>query len=76
MKKLILPLIAFLLFSFDVKNGDADKTVTITFSVPEIEAVYSALGKLPAEQVETLRAKILFEANRQLSDTNKVKPKN
>jgi hypothetical protein len=68
MKKLLILLFAFALFSFNTQN---EKKVTITFSVEEIQTVYDALGELPAKKVEALRMRIALEANKQLADTTK-----
>jgi len=68
MKKVIIALFAFSLFSFRLQD---EKKITITFSLEEMQLVYDALGELPAKKVEGLRAKIAFEANRQLDTTKK-----
>ena len=65
MKKLLV-LLAFGLFSFTTQD---DRKVTITFTVDELQMVYDALGEMPAKKVEALRAKIIYETQRQLSDT-------
>lgn len=65
MKKLLI-LLAFGLFSFTTQD---DRKVIITFTVDELQLVYDALGELPAKKVENLRAKIIYETQRQLSDT-------
>ena len=65
MKKLLI-LLAFGLFSFTTQD---DRKITITFTVDELQLVYDALGELPAKKVENLRAKIIYETQRQLSDT-------
>lgn len=70
MKKTILLLSIIGLLSF---NTQQQKTVTITFSIDEVQMIYDALGELPAKKVEGLRNKIVLEANRQLSDTTKKK---
>lgn len=69
MIKVILAL-AILLMSFGTQQP---KTVSITFTVEEIQLVYDALGELPAKKVEVLRARIVSEANRQLNDTTRKK---
>ena len=69
MKKLILILVLGL-FAFTTQD---ERKVTITFTVDELQLVYDALGELPAKKVEPLRAKIIYETNRQLSDTTKKK---
>ena len=69
MKKLLI-LLAFGLFSFTTQD---ERKVTITFTVDELQLVYDALGELPAKKVEPLRAKIIYETNRQISDTTKKK---
>lgn len=65
MKKLLI-LLAFGLFSFTTQD---ERKVTITFTVDELQLVYDALGEMPAKKVEALRAKIIYETQRQLSDT-------
>lgn len=70
MKKTILLFTIIGLLSF---NTQQPKTVTITFTLDEVQMVYDALGELPAKKVEALRNKIVLEANRQLSDTTKKK---
>ena len=72
MKKLSLLLIIPFVFAFTSK---VDKTVKLELTVEEVQLVYNALGKLPAEQVEVLRMKIAMEANKQLSDTTAIKKK-
>ena len=52
-------------------NTQQPKNVTITFSVDEVQIIYDALGELPAKKVETIRSKIVYEANRQLDTTSK-----
>ena len=69
MKKLLI-LLAFGLFSFTTQD---ERKVTIIFTVDELQLVYDALGELPAKKVENLRAKIIYETQRQLSDTTKTK---
>jgi hypothetical protein len=70
MKKLIT-LFAFIgLTSF---NTQEPKTVTVKFTVDELQLVYDALGELPAKKVEAIRYKIITEANKQLADTIKKK---
>lgn len=69
MKKLLV-LLAFGLFSFTTQD---DRKVTITFTVDELQLVYDALGELPAKKVENLRAKIIYETQKQLADTTKKK---
>jgi len=69
MKKLLI-LLAFGLFSFTTQD---ERKVTITFTVDELQLVYDALGELPAKKVENLRAKIIYETQRQLADTTKKK---
>lgn len=69
MKKLLI-LLAFGLFSFTTQD---DRKVIITFTVDELQLVYDALGELPAKKVENLRAKIIYETQRQLADTTKKK---
>jgi hypothetical protein len=70
MKKLIIAFAAIFLMSFGTQ---ADKKVTITFTLEEVQLVYDALGELPAKKVEGLRGKIYMEASKQLSDTTKKK---
>lgn len=70
MMKLLITAIALTLLSFGTQQP---KTVSITFTVEEIQLVYDALGELPAKKVEALRARIVNEANRQLNDTTKKK---
>ena len=47
------------------------KKVKFEFTVEETEIIYQALGKMPAEQVEALRAKIRAEFQKQMSDSTK-----
>lgn len=68
--KLIVTAIAIMLLSF---NTQVDKTITLTFTVEEVQIIYDALGELPAKKVEGLRTRIALEANRQLADTTKKK---
>lgn len=70
MKKILFLLSVITLLSF---NTQEPKTVTLTFTVEELQIVYDALGELPAKKVETIRYKIFTEANRQLADTIKKK---
>lgn len=70
MMKLLITAIALTLLSFGTQQP---KTVSITFTVEEIQLVYDALGELPAKKVEALRARIVNEANRQLNDTTRKK---
>lgn len=66
MKRILLILVSFVLLSFWTQQ---EKTVTIKFTLDEIQLVYDALGELPAKQVEQLRARIVLESRKQLSDT-------
>lgn len=68
MKKAFLLLSIIGLLSF---NTQEPKTVTVTFTVDELQVVYDALGELPAKKVEVIRAKIIYEASRQLDTTKK-----
>jgi VanZ family protein len=68
MKKTFLLLSIIGLLSF---NTQQPKTVTVTFTVDELQVVYDALGELPAKKVEVIRAKIIYEASRQLDTTKK-----
>jgi hypothetical protein len=68
MKKLFIVLSFIGLTSF---NTQEPKTVTVTFTVDELQVVYDALGELPAKKVEVIRAKIIYEASRQLDTTKK-----
>ena len=68
MKKTLLLFAIIGLLSFNTQQA---KTVTLTFTLDEVQMVYDALGELPAKKVEGLRNKIILEANRQLSDTTK-----
>lgn len=70
MRKILSLLAIITLLSFKTQEP---KTVTITFTVDELQIVYDALGELPAKKVEVIRGKIYMEATRQLADT--VKPK-
>lgn len=70
MKKI---LIAFALIGLLSFNTQEPKTVTIKFTVDEIQTVFDALGELPSKKVEHIRFKIVQEANKQLSDTTKSK---
>lgn len=67
MKK-IITLLAFGLMAFTTQD---ERKITITFTVDELQLVYDALGELPAKKVEVLRAKILYETQKQLVDTVK-----
>lgn len=66
MKKILIILLSWFLLSFSTQE---EKTVTITFTVEEIQLVYDALGELPAKKVEQLRARIVIESRKQLIDT-------
>lgn len=68
MRKTFLLLSIIGLLSF---NTQEPKTVTVTFTVDELQVVYDALGELPAKKVEVIRAKIIYEASRQLDTTKK-----
>ena len=68
--KTILALLAFTLFSFTTQ---AEKKITLSFSLEEVQTIYDALGELPAKKVEALRMKIATETNKQLADTIKKK---
>ena len=70
MKKIILLLVICSMFSFSTQEP---KTVTVKFTLEEIQIVYDALGELPAKKVEAIRGKIYYEVQRQLSDTTKKK---
>ncbi len=70
MKKTLLLFAIIGLLSF---NTQQPKTVTLTFTIDEVQIIYDALGELPAKKVEAIRGKIYMEANRQLSDTTKKK---
>ena len=70
MRKTFLLLSIIGLLSF---NTQQPKTVTLTFTLDEVQMIYDALGELPAKKVEGLRNKIVIESNRQLSDTTKKK---
>ena len=69
MKK-IITLLAFGLMAFTTQD---ERKITITFTVDELQLVYDGLGELPAKKVEQLRVKIVYETQRQLSDTTKKK---
>lgn len=47
------------------------KKFKFEFTPEETQLIYDALGELPAKKVESLRLKILMEAQRQLDTTNK-----
>ena len=68
--KTILALLAFTLFSF---TTPAEKKITLSFSLEEVQTIYDALGELPAKKSEALRMKIATETNKQLADTIKKK---
>lgn len=70
MTKLLITTIALTMLSFGTQ---VEKKVNLSFTVEEVQLIYDALGELPAKRVETLRAKIAYEANRQLADTTKKK---
>jgi hypothetical protein len=71
MRKLPILLLLIVLTSFGLQ--EQPKTVTVTFTVEELQVVYDALGELPAKKVEVIRYKIFTEAQKQLSDTIKKK---
>lgn len=87
MKRLILAALVTIFFvstafvdhtSISEKANDVaqeEKTVTITLSVDEINVVYIALGKLPAEQVEALRVKLKAAYDKQIGDSTSKKPR-
>ena len=66
--RILITLLAFSLLSFSTQT---EKKITITFTEAEVGLVYTGLGKLPAEQVEQLRAKVAYEYNRQTDTTKK-----
>ena len=68
MKKLILLFALVASLGFTTQQP---KTVTITFTVDEIQIVFDALGELPSKKVETIRYKIVQEVQRQLADSTK-----
>lgn len=68
--KLLITAVVFTLLSFGTQE---QKKVNLSFTVEEVQLIYDALGELPAKKVETLRARIAYEANRQLADTTKKK---
>lgn len=70
MKKLLLSIALFTCLSFKVQE---EKKVTISFTAEETVLIYQSLGKLPAEQVEVLRAKIVAEYVKVFPDTTKKK---
>lgn len=73
MKKL-LTIAAFGLLSFTTQEP---KTVTLTFTIEEVNLIYSGLGELPAKASEQLRYKIAQEAQKQLNQSeSKVEKKN
>lgn len=65
MKKILLVL-ALGLFSFTTQEP---KIITLKFTLEEVQIIYDALGELPAKKVESIRAKIYHETNKQLTDT-------
>ena len=71
MKKITLLLLLTGLLSFTTQ--EQPKTVTITFTVDEIQTVFDALGELPSKKVETILFKIVQEVQKQLADTTKKK---
>lgn len=68
--KILILIAAIVLSSFATQKVN---TVTIKFTVEEIQLVYDALGELPAKKVEQLRAKIVAEYQKQIADTTKKK---
>lgn len=70
MKKLIIIICVFFLFSFRTQQ---QKMITLNLTVEEVQMIYDALGELPAKKVEALRMKIFIETQRQLADTIKKK---
>ena len=71
MRKITLLLLLTGLLSFTTQ--EQPKTVTITFTVDEIQTVFDALGELPSKKVETIRFKIVQEVQKQIADTTKKK---
>lgn len=71
MKKILIAFALIGLLSFNTQ--EPAKTVTITFTVDEIQTVFDALGELPSKKVEHIRFKIVQEVQRQLADTTKKK---
>jgi hypothetical protein len=70
MRKILIAVAFIVLTSFGTQEP---KTVTVTFTLEEIQVVYDALGELPAKKVEQIRYKIFMEAQKQLADTIKKK---
>ena len=73
MRKFLLLTTTIFILSFSTPNGDAEKNITLAFTLEEVQIVYDALGNMPANKVEQLRMKILVETQRQLADTLKKK---
>lgn len=71
MKKAIAILSIFVLTSF--KTVNPPKTFHFEFTAEEVNLIYTGLGKLPAEQVDQLRAKIVSEYQKQMTDTTNKK---
>lgn len=69
MKKILIAFALIGLLSFNTQ--EPAKTVTIKFTVDEIQIVFDALGELPSKKVETIRYKIVQEVQRQLADSTK-----
>lgn len=68
MKK-ILAIILISLCSFTA--GEKEKEMTVTLTMSEWQIIYGALGKLPAEQSELIRAKIAVEYSKTVDTTKK-----
>lgn len=70
MKKVILLIFSVVLLSFQTNQ---EKKIKFEFTVQEVQLIFDALGELPAKQVDQLRAKIVAEVNKQLSDSTQKK---
>lgn len=70
MKKVILLIFSVVLLSFQTNQ---EKKIKFEFTVQEVQLIFDALGELPAKQVEQLRAKIVAEVKKQLTDSTQNK---
>lgn len=74
MKRLSVLLIAIALSAFQTNKSTPPDKITLVLTPQETEMVYYSLGKLPAEQSESVRAKIAIQYNAQMTDTTKQSP--
>lgn len=69
-KKVFTVFLAIVLLSFSTAE---EKKLKFEFTIEEVNIIYTALGELPAKTTEAIRAKIAYEANKQIADTTKKK---